>query len=89
MEQAREPPSAGGRGRPRPVAGAGVTSCPNGIADPAALAAALGLAEDETPVTILSFGYPDPPRHPERREAAAWSRRANRLPLEDVAVRVP
>lgn len=69
--------------------GAGVTSCPNGIADPAALAVALGLPEDETPVTILSFGYPVPPRHPERREAAEWSRRANRLPLEDVAVRVP
>ena len=67
---------------------AGVTSCPNGIADPAALAAAMGLRQDETPVTILSFGYPDPARHPERRDAAEWSRRANRLPIEDLAVRV-
>jgi nitroreductase len=62
----------------------GLSSCPNGVEDRDAAHAALGLAEDETPVIVLTFGVPQRPRDPESRTAADWSARANRRPLDDV-----
>lgn len=59
----------------------GLSSCPNGVADPAAMAAALGVREPERVVVVLSFGAPAVPRDPARRSAEAWSARARRLPL--------
>jgi nitroreductase len=60
----------------------GVASCPNGIADADAAAAALDL--EEPPALVLTFGYPA--RHPgaESRSAEEWSARANRKPLDDL-----
>lgn len=66
--------------------GEGVASCPNGIARPAAAVEALGLAPEEVPVTILSFGFPARSLDPGRRSADEWSRRARRLPLERIVV---
>jgi nitroreductase len=62
----------------------GIGSCPNGIADASAMAAAVGVAEGEQVATVLSFGYPAKPRDPERRGADEWIERANRKPFEDV-----
>lgn len=62
----------------------GVASCPNGIADREAAAAALGAGEHESPVIVLSFGWPERSRDPDSRSAGEWSDRANRRPLEDV-----
>jgi nitroreductase len=62
----------------------GVASCPNGIADPEAATRALGLGADQTPVTILAFGYPSTTRDPTRRSAAQWSGRAHRNSLEHI-----
>jgi nitroreductase len=62
----------------------GIGSCPNGIADAGAMAAAAGVAEAEQVATVLSFGYPAKPRDPERRSADEWIERANRKPFEDV-----
>jgi nitroreductase len=62
----------------------GVTSCPNGISDPAVAAAVLG----EEPGFVLGFGYPARPRDPERRSAAEWRARAKRFPLEQLVTRV-
>jgi nitroreductase len=65
-----------------------LASCPNGIADRDAAHATLGLAEDETPVIVLTFGPPERPRDPEARAAEEWSGRANRRPLVDVVRRL-
>ena len=62
----------------------GIVSCPNGMPDAERAAAALGLAGDERPVLVLSFGYPATPRDPERRSAEEWSERANRRPLGEL-----
>jgi nitroreductase len=62
----------------------GIGSCPNGISDPEAMAAAVGIAEGEQVATVISFGYPARPRDPERRSADEWIERANRKPFEDV-----
>ena len=67
---------------------AGISSCPNGIADPERVAAALEAGEEERPVIVLSFGLPARPRDPEALPAAEWSRRANRRPLADVVRRL-
>jgi nitroreductase len=67
----------------------GVSSCPNGIADPEAVAAALEAEEGERPVIVLSFGLPDRRRDPDSRPAAEWSARANRKPLAEVVRRLP
>lgn len=64
--------------------GEGVASCPNGIADPERAAAALGLAEDQCPVILLSLGYPRTRRDPSRWDREEWSRRASRRPLHRV-----
>ena len=66
----------------------GVSSCPNGVADADAAHAALGLAEDETLVIVLTFGIPERPRVPGSRTPEEWSDRANRRPLDDVVRRV-
>lgn len=67
----------------------GLASCPNGIADAEAARRALDAASDETPVIVLSFGFPAKPRDPNGRTAAEWSERANRKPLEEVVRWLP
>jgi nitroreductase len=62
----------------------GVTSCPNGMPDPARAAVALGLPEGERPLNILTFGYPSRPRDPETRSAEEWIARAKRKPFDEV-----
>jgi nitroreductase len=62
----------------------GIGSCPNGIADADAMAAAVGVAEGEQVATVLSFGHPSRPRDPERRSAEDWIARADRKPFDDV-----
>jgi nitroreductase len=62
----------------------GIGSCPNGPADAAAMAAAVGVAEGEQVATVLSFGYPARPRDPERRSPEEWIARANRKPFDEV-----
>ena len=64
--------------------GDGIGSCPNGIANPEALAAVLGHADDEQVATVLSFGYPARPVDPEGRTPDAWIERADRLDFDDV-----
>jgi nitroreductase len=66
----------------------GVASCPNGLADRDAAHALLGLTEEETPVIVLTFGFPERTRDPESRPVAEWSARANRRPLADVVRRL-
>jgi nitroreductase len=66
----------------------GVASCPNGMADQAAGAAALGLDEGRLPVNIPSFGYPKRPVAPESTSAEEWSAEANRRPLEELVTRI-
>jgi nitroreductase len=60
----------------------GVASCPNGMPDPEAAAAALRLQEGLLPVNIPSFGYPKRPLHPESKTAEDWSAETNRRPLD-------
>jgi nitroreductase len=62
----------------------GVISCPNGIADADAAERIVGAK----PTMIISFGYPQTPRNPERRSAEEWSARANRKPLDELVRRV-
>lgn len=62
----------------------GIGSCPNGIADADAMAAAAGIEEGEQVATVISFGYPAHPRDPERRSADEWIARAGRKPFEDI-----
>ena len=64
--------------------GDGIGSCPNGIADPEALAAVLGHADDEQVATVLSFGYPARPADPASRTPDEWIERADRLAFDDV-----
>ena len=66
----------------------GVASCPNGLRDPDAAAAVLGLAGDEQPATVLSFGNPATAREPESRDPEEWSARANRKPLGELVRRL-
>jgi nitroreductase len=66
----------------------GVVSCPNGIADGDAAAAALGLDAGWLPVNIPSFGYPKRPLDPEAKSAEEWSAEANRRPLDELVRRI-
>jgi nitroreductase len=66
----------------------GIGACPNGIADADAMGSALGLAEGEQTVTVLTFGYPARPRDPERHSPEEWLERADRKPLEEVVGRL-
>jgi nitroreductase len=63
---------------------AGIGSCPNGISDRDAMAAAVGTGEGEQVSTVLSFGYPSRPRHPESRPPEEWIARADRKPFDEV-----
>lgn len=65
-----------------------IGSCPNGVADPDAVAALLDLEEGEQPTVVLTFGYPARPREPERRSAIEWLERADRKPFDDVVTRL-
>jgi nitroreductase len=65
-----------------------IGSCPNGVADPEAVAALLDLEEGEQPTIVLTFGYPAAPREPERRTAIEWLERANRKPFDDIVTRL-
>lgn len=67
--------------------GEGVASCPNGVADTAAARSALGIADGDDVVTVLSFGRPVTPRDPARRTRDEWSARADRKPLDEVVER--
>ena len=62
----------------------GVASCPNGVRDRDLAATSLEAGEEETPVIVLSFGFPERPRDPETRSVAEWSQLANRKPLDQV-----
>jgi nitroreductase len=62
----------------------GIGSCPNGIADAAALQEIVGHDDSETVATVLTFGYPVTPRDPSRLSAQEWIDRADRKPYEDV-----
>ena len=66
----------------------GIASCPNGVPDPEAAAAPLGLEEGRLPVNIPSFGYPKRPRDPESKSAEDWSSEANRKPLDELLRRL-
>jgi nitroreductase len=66
----------------------GVASCPNGMPDAGATAAALGLEGDLRPVIVLTFGYPTRELSPESRSADDWSSEANRRPLGEVVKRI-
>jgi nitroreductase len=66
----------------------GVASCPNGIADPGTARAVLGVDDDETPIVVISLGFPARPRDPGRRTADEWSARAARLALDRFVVRL-
>lgn len=65
----------------------GIGACPNGIADAEATSRALGLAEGESTVTVLTFGYPARHRDPERHSPEAWLVRADRKPLDELVER--
>lgn len=66
----------------------GVASCPNGMTDPDRTAALVGLAEDEKPLIVLTFGYPARGRAPESRTAEEWSARADRKPPGELVTRL-
>jgi nitroreductase len=62
----------------------GIGSCPNGVADPGALATLLGHGDDEQVATVLSFGYPARPVDAESRTPEEWIERADRLAFDEV-----
>lgn len=66
----------------------GVVSCPNGMPDEQAAAAALGLEAGWLPVSIPSFGYPRRDLAPESKAAEEWSAEANRKPLDELVRRI-
>jgi nitroreductase len=66
------------------AANEGIGSCPNGIAEADALAAAVGASEDEQVATVLTFGYPAKPVDPQSRSAQEWIERADRVPFDEI-----
>jgi nitroreductase len=62
----------------------GIGSCPNGVADAAALRAVVGHGDDEQVATVLTFGHPAKPRDPQRLSAQEWIARADRRPYEEI-----
>jgi nitroreductase len=66
----------------------GVGSCPNGLRDPDAARAALGLGPEDEIAIVLTFGYPAHARDPMRRTPEEWSARANRKPLDELVTRL-
>jgi nitroreductase len=67
---------------------AGLSSCPNGIADPERVRSVLDVAEDEDVAIVLSFGVPERLRDVSARGPEEWSARANRRPLDEVVRRL-
>ena len=65
------------------ASGDGIGSCPNGVADPGALATLLGHGDDEQVATVLSFGYPARPVDAESRTPEQWIERADRLAFDE------
>jgi nitroreductase len=65
----------------------GVGSCPNGIADAAAMGDALGLTEDDHFGVVLTFGYPARDVDPQARAPEEWIARADRKPLDELVER--
>jgi nitroreductase len=65
----------------------GVGSCPNGIADAAAMGDVLGLDDDDHFAVVLSFGYPARDADPAARTPEEWIARADRKPLDAVVER--
>ncbi len=65
----------------------GVGACPNGISDPAAMRAALGMDDEDHFAVVLSFGYPAAPADPAARTPDEWLARADRRPLDDLVER--
>jgi nitroreductase len=65
----------------------GVGSCPNGMPDPAAVAALLGVDDPERPLVLISLGYPARPVDPESRPPEDWIARADRRPFDEVVER--
>jgi nitroreductase len=65
----------------------GVGSCPNGIADGAAMRDAIGLQDDDHFAVLLSFGYPARPIDPEARTPEEWVERADRRALDELVER--
>ena len=66
----------------------GITSCPNGIADPDALDRHLAIEAPERAVVVISFGPARRPRDPARRTPEEWSARAKRQPLDSIVSHV-
>jgi nitroreductase len=62
----------------------GIGSCPNGIADAAALQKVVGHDEGEQVATVLTFGYPERVRDPTRLSPEEWIARADRKPYEEI-----
>ncbi len=67
---------------------AGVGGCPNGLREPDAVRAALGLDGDEEVAIVLTFGYAARERDPAGHTPEEWSARANRKPLDELVSRV-
>ena len=65
----------------------GVSSCPNALADPEAMAELLGLADGERVATLVSFGYPANGRTPADHSADEWLDRADRRPIDEMVER--
>jgi nitroreductase len=66
----------------------GIGSCPNNVTDPERLVALLELPEGESPVTVLSLGYPSRRRDPGSRDFEAWIAGIDRAPFEAVTRRI-
>lgn len=62
----------------------GIGSCPNGIADAAALQEVVGHDDGEQVATVLTLGYPEKPRDAERLSPEEWIVRADRKPYEAI-----
>src|SRR4051794_16363726 len=65
----------------------GVGSCPNGIADPAAMRDILRLDDEDHFAVLLTFGYPARAVHAEARAPEDWIARADRRALEELVHR--
>jgi nitroreductase len=66
----------------------GVASCPNGIADADRARAALGLTDEDSLATVLTFGYPANGRTGDSRSLDEWLARADRKPLDELVERI-
>jgi nitroreductase len=64
-----------------------IGSCPNTITDPERMREVTGLPEGETPVTMVSFGYPSRRRNPASKSFEGWIERIDRAPFERIVRR--